>query len=318
MMAVEPTPKTLITETPAGPLGLSSTPMVVYPSQAFRWVLHHRYPRQRALRDSFVAQLKAAIRAGTFKPGTVEFHCLPDGQEYLTDGQHRLTAIAEAGVPVEMVVLRRWVPTMAEVDAAYAATDRGRMRTYADVYRAQDLAAEFDLTAQDTTYLGVAVVHILADFAPVGARPLVMDNARRVAAMREWQVPARALCLRTYQGIPGGWRRRLLRSVPFAIALVTMRYQDIIAQGFWGSVARQEHLRLGYPEHTLAQLLGETTVRRFGGKDHVLARTIAAMWNAAFEGRQWPRIVPPKDPTRPIRLLGTPYDGKSAYGPEED
>lgn len=79
----------------------------------------------RAVRRAVVSQLARDMNRGQWRLSHQGIAIAPDGR--LLDGQHRLHAIVEAGIPVRMVVARNVAPE------AFAVMDRGKMRTLRDV-----------------------------------------------------------------------------------------------------------------------------------------------------------------------------------------
>lgn len=87
--------------------------------------LLERNTGNRAVRRAVVSQLARDMKRGHWQLSHQGIAIAPDGR--LLDGQHRLNAIVEAGIPVRMVVARNVSPE------AFAVMDRGKMRTLRDV-----------------------------------------------------------------------------------------------------------------------------------------------------------------------------------------
>ena len=84
-----------------------------------------RNAKNRSIRKQEVEAYVREIKRGTF--ALTHQGIAFDERGYLIDGQHRLMAIATAGIPVQMVVSRGVVPT------ALTVIDRGASRTIRDV-----------------------------------------------------------------------------------------------------------------------------------------------------------------------------------------
>lgn len=96
---------------------------LVTPEQAAKWLLKNT--RNRTLRDQFVDELAKKIRAGQWQPCTCdEIGFFEDGT--LANGQHRLSAIVKAGVPVYAEVKFN-IPMEAAI-----CIDAGKSRTASD------------------------------------------------------------------------------------------------------------------------------------------------------------------------------------------
>lgn len=98
--------------------------MLVTPAMAVEWLNRNR--NNRPLNIQRVAMLKKAIEDGTFAL-THQGIAFYGKFDELADGQHRLAAIIEAGIAVEMIV--SWGLTKDVVHAI----DRGRPRSIANV-----------------------------------------------------------------------------------------------------------------------------------------------------------------------------------------
>jgi len=98
--------------------------MLVTPAMAVEWLNRNR--NNRPLNVPRVAMLKKAIEDGTFAL-THQGIAFYGNFDELADGQHRLAAIIEAGIAVEMIV--SWGLTKDVVHAI----DRGRPRSIANV-----------------------------------------------------------------------------------------------------------------------------------------------------------------------------------------
>jgi hypothetical protein len=99
---------------------------VVTPERARQWLTVDNH-RNRKIKDGRVSYLADEIASGRWQltHNGIAF----DLKGNLLDGQHRLAAIAKAGVPVEIVIARN---VAAE---SYVAMDRGAVRSLADVLR---------------------------------------------------------------------------------------------------------------------------------------------------------------------------------------
>lgn len=100
--------------------------MLITPEIATQFLLVNN--KNRKLRDQFVDELVRKIQAGQWQPNTLDsIGFFEDGS--LANGQHRLTAIARAGVPVYAKV-EHGIP----MDAAIC-IDSGKSRTASDNIR---------------------------------------------------------------------------------------------------------------------------------------------------------------------------------------
>ncbi len=101
----------------------------ITPDLAFSWLQKNR--DNRKVRVTWVRQLTGIIQRGEFKLTHQGIAFSSTGR--LLDGQHRLLAIVDAGIPVEMVV--SW-----NVDeSAFDSLDVGQKRSFSDMYGADSL-----------------------------------------------------------------------------------------------------------------------------------------------------------------------------------
>lgn len=107
---------------------IQTTIETITPELAKEYLRHNGHNRR--IRPSYVETLVRDIKAGKFTLTHQGIGFRENGE--LFDGQHRLLAIAMAGIPVQMMVSRD-VP-----DEAVLATDRGQTRTVCDVIRISD------------------------------------------------------------------------------------------------------------------------------------------------------------------------------------
>ncbi len=105
----------------------------VTPKLAAQWLAtnHSNRPVSRA----FVDELSRSLRSGTFQ--TTHQGIAFDEQGRLRDGQHRLTAIVETGITIELLV------TTGLTDQELLAIDDGRRRTIHQVLTMVDAGASF-------------------------------------------------------------------------------------------------------------------------------------------------------------------------------
>jgi hypothetical protein len=120
--------------------------VLMSPADAEKLLMLSQGMSQRAVRADRVARLTHAIRDGqwqlTHQPIAL------DAAGRVIDGQHRLTAIAAAGIPVEVMVARDVDP------AVFAVVDTGASRSPADVLRIAGIL--------NATQLAAAIRYLLA------------------------------------------------------------------------------------------------------------------------------------------------------------
>ncbi len=99
-------------------------------SERFVENLLHTNTHNRTLSRHRVDQLVRDIKTGGWKFNGATI--VIDGDGFLRDGQHRLTAIKEAGYPPVPLLVVRLSGTAEDAEPAYLTMDTGRSRSYAD------------------------------------------------------------------------------------------------------------------------------------------------------------------------------------------
>lgn len=279
----------------------------VTPDLAREWLEQMRFPNQRPVRERHVQFLAREIENARFRLSSIDIRSF-DGQDYLVNGQHRLHAVIRADATVPMVVVRRSASGLEEVARDYAAFDRGMVRSHVDGLMGYGLADETGMTTKQLSKVSAASPLILGCFQPgqVMGRAGI-STQERAEFVRAWAPFALLACATI--GESNIARVRKLYTAPiFAAALVTFRYAPDRAEAFWGRVAENDGLRNGDPEQSLIDFV--VTRPAYSGQQTYLSRAVAACWNAAYQGRTL-RQVKVMDPSAPLRLLGTPFDGKA-------
>jgi hypothetical protein len=123
--------------------------------------------------------------------------------------------------------------------------------------------------------------------------------------------------VRAYLDITSASRigQRMRLSPAMAVGLVTLKYQREQAEAFWRATSEANRLEAGSPELVLREYLMLTPVAR--RDPAAMARVVAGCWNAAVEGRTFQRRPNERSDLSPIRIAGTPYDGRAVLIPDD-
>lgn len=290
---------------------------IVSPEQAMLWLASDKYAPQRNLNQNHVSFLADEMRQEAFKQDTMIEFCSVNGIEWLTDGQHRLTAVVVSGIPQRFVIVRRPMLDEESVALDYTRTDKGKPRTIAEDYRTLDLRSEFDMDSfTKIEKLGAAVQFINAGF--YHSKTGKMHSKPRLRLMREY-AEAASLFFIDVLGAHRVLRHRLDRRATLGVALVTYRYStdkfgDQVSD-FWSGVALDDGLRSTDPrKHALKHLMevgmmGSAATMRAVTPTYS-SRFIARCFNLYVSGETTKQIKI-MDPTQPILILGSPFDGKA-------
>lgn len=284
-------------------------------SQAGAIVRELRYDRQN--RDNTpgglrqISVLSDIMRRHRWRPKDgIDFARMPDGRLILINGHHRLRAQEISGLRVEWIFVIHQCESDGDVSALYTTFDTNtRYRSTNTILAALDLATEFGIRRETMKNLYNAVPLIACDFdLSKTARDPIMDKVidRRVALaeMFKREIVSWEKATRTARGI----KKKISMQGPLAVAMVTFRYQPMLAKQFWEGVVQNDGLARLDPRHTyLRYLHGEFSV-----KDHPAApvRYAASAWNAWFDGER-PKffmVGNQIEKDTPIRIAGTKYD----------
>jgi hypothetical protein len=292
----------------------------VTPEMAQKWLTTARYKHQRDVRTGQVHFLAEEMRRGSFKQDTPLEFTRVNGDEWLTDGQHRLSAIVETQTPQRFVIVRRYAKDEDDVAFDYTRTDQVILRSIADSYRTLDIETELALTKTQVNLLSVAVSMIDGKFEGL-QRKMHLDD--RLRLMRDYN-DGFAMYLEAIAGCRKELRHHLERAASLSVALVTYRYSAKVysvekVDAFWNGVAMDDGLKAKDPRKAALRHLEDTTMGGGGRRGeqtsgartvspHFSARYLAGCFNAHILGKeisfQKPRVI------QPIMILGSPFIGK--------
>lgn len=291
---------------------ISSHEMMIDAALAREWLERCAYNRQRPLRAAKVKEYAASIRGGSMRWIEIHLAILGD-EEFLVDGQHRLAAVAAAGLPVEVLVVRHRCSDERDVAALYSTYDRGLRRDFVDSFIAYGLLERIGISRRDAKFLTGAMPMLMTSFEPLSGAfqdgALYSAPARSLVA-EEWALEATEY-FETIAGASNPTGRLLRRGQVIAVALTTFRYQEPRARAFWGRVADEDGLARTDAAWKLLDWLRANQPQRH--KPHAYARYVAAAWNADWEGRSPAKLIV-KDPLVPIKILGTPFLARRSGG----
>lgn len=96
-------------------------------------MLEHNYEGNRNMRKTYVTQLAYVMQSGRYMSENGQTIVVGEDDGVLYDGQHRLAAIVQSGVPQTMLVVR-----IVDGKEAYKTIDNGAKRTAADFIKLPD------------------------------------------------------------------------------------------------------------------------------------------------------------------------------------
>jgi hypothetical protein len=240
-------------------------------------------------------------------------------QVYLIDGQHRLMAIIETGLPQVFVITYTRCKDLEEVRGRYSRIDGHGPRSIADAIRAMNLPAEYDLSSSQIRVV-IPAAHLIARSfcdarteARRGTIPGSYSRDENLEMVEYWHKEAAMYfhLLRPCHNDRELYRRNVAAPI-LGVALVTYRDDPLKARLFWPNITSITGLRDGSPEAAAVRYISFHKVNEEGQEK--FARNVANTWNAFYEGRDFrrPGVI---DPTLPIRIAGTQFTGsKHIFG----
>lgn len=240
------------------------------------------------------------MRRKEWTPGTqIHFaRMAADGWLRLLDGQHRLHAVIEAGTAVEFQVLVTDCKTEAQAARLYRRHDRLAVgRTVGDMLKAEDIPAGNDITDYVARGAWKAALIIASGFSFSGrmakADPyLYRSDEARLRLCEPWWPTVKQFSDALSEG-EHRIRRILCSGGPMAVALLTLRDQEVKADPFWRGLANNDGLKKNDARAAYLRFLnvGKGRLGAFAS-----AKAASLAWNAFYADK----------PLEYIRLVDTP------------
>jgi hypothetical protein len=279
--------------------------VMITPIIAGNWLLKHNYEKQRPIRTAHIKKLKVFLKTGEFKDSDpITFVKLRDCF-YLVNGQHRLTAIKESGIPYELTIMVKYRSTEQELEEIYGAFDVQLKRSDADILYALGTLDKVDITHSQAKQMNSALKWIYTGFK-YNLRvkimsPYIMDNI-----MICWKDEIKDL----FETVHNTDNFKFIRKSPvLASILITMRFEREKSIDFWRNVALDSGLTAGDPRRTLLYFLREIYSKnnhRVVYSPTEIAFSINKCWRAFCENRNLVRITKISDEF--VAFKNTPYD----------
>ena len=280
--------------------------LIVAPHLATRILADLNYVHQRDIEPPHVKVISYLMQHDMWTQGSQLAFGRLNGELHLMNGQHRLTAVVETGIPVEFQVLIVDVATAEELHELYTRYDTTqRERKGGEVLNALNLPAQWGFSksfANDV--VGAAVVIANGMRRPVYTRDPLLTSCHefRVQLAEHWW-PIAGELKELRKGADSDVSQRLFKAGFLSVMLVTMKYQPAKARVFWKRVMDNSGLVRETPEHTFVKLLTGNSWR--GDQDSCVAAAMLA-WNAAYAGKKLVQIHP--DGCKHRKVLGTPFE----------
>lgn len=308
---------------------VSNQYLVVTPDMAKQWLSDYRYPLQRRPRKDKISMYAAIMRRGDWVQDKEIKLVQLNGKTYLVNGQHRLMAIMDCGLPQMFNVATVKVYTEEQLAAIYNTEDNNIGRTFDDVVRTTLLPNTTGISQSDLIKLKAAIIYINGRFGV--DRKVRMDSWEIVSQIENVYHEPYSQFLESISGASERrnirMKRKLQRASVLSVALVT--YMESAKQfgfakidEFWGGAADDDGLRRGDPRKVMLEHIANTAMPTGRPSreesDTVSAayqsRYVASCFNRWIEGSDFlmdkrssgPRI---SDAGAPISIAGSSYKG---------
>jgi hypothetical protein len=232
-----------------------------------------------------------------------------DGKLVLINGQHRLRAVAETGIPAEFQVLILPCETEADLHILFHRFDvNTKLRSTTEILNSAGVAEQYDLSKSLARTVYLAGAHIANGFRSGANRlgPTANPETRGVDGKLKVAEPWWPIAVKYEAAIEDADHRlkRQLRVLGIvAVALVIMEAEPAKATEFWSGVVGDANK--GDARRTLRDLLLSHNLRNHASGLAYASALTATAWNAYREGR--PLKVIKVLPDSEVPIGGTKY-----------
>lgn len=284
------------------------------PDKALKILDDNNYGDQRPIRQKKVNMYIAEMEAGRFEVLTdITFVSLPDGTLIMTNGYHRLFALASIQDPEFMLpftVTTVYKEDMRGVAENYGRQDIGLNRNYTDTFGAFGIYDKTNLSKDALNRSVSGVRHVLNHFS---SRHMQLVPELMMDHLVEWLPVAEQY----FSAISGGEQeivKRLKRAPVIGIGFLAFKHEPGKARQFWHGAAYDDGLRRGDPRKTLGTWLLSTI--QSGGRSHGgtvvnskdLAKYTARAWEHWFNGTEVRILRLSRKAGVITRVAGTGYE----------
>jgi hypothetical protein len=279
--------------------------ITITPELAWRIIQEAPYAKQRPIRKAHVDALAMQMRRHEWTGGTqIHFGRVKSDDPLLAlvNGNHRMHAVIKADTAISFQALVSEVETAEGLDRLYRRHDRlVAPRSVQDALRAEGTEVQYDLQKGFAAACFRALPMIESGFQHIRtyADPyLLRSDEARLRLAEPWWPVAKVIQDATLRG----HNTRFVKAAGvMAVALVTMRYQEMKAFPFWQGVASGDRLARDDPRFALIHAFQHPRLRTEVNS----AKSTSAAWNAFF--RDEPLTIV-RVTAGPVRLLGTPFE----------
>lgn len=265
------------------------------------------YPRQRQMAVNNVARLAYVIRNGQWTPGSpIRLATLPDGREWLIDGNHSCEAVMRTGIAVPVTLILTECTTESDAHRYYASIDTNKPRTAVDHRRAM---GDDELPLAGHLFSAAGFIIGGLDFRKV---PEVENRQARSTVANEYRNEARLLADAIAKGV-SECTRVIKRAPVMAMALTTFKHQPGKAGEFWGDAGHDRGDEFSPHRAMTRQLRGIASTERATWRSQAIIVTMA--WNAFMRGERRRHFQPSR--AENLKLIGTPIDLNTLWAEQD-
>lgn len=190
---------------------------VITPEVADKILRDINYPRMRTVTRRKVAELATSMKDATFSSltTTINFNKANEGSDlyYLTDGQHRLSALIKSNKSYTFPIMISNV----SADWIYPKTDRGLSRSLLDAIRSGGIAAQIDLSETGTRRAAIGLKLIMEGCTIAHSASKVSEDKLLKTLVSKYGEQSR----RIFTMLNGAeYSRKLAGRIPMALLLV--------------------------------------------------------------------------------------------------
>lgn len=286
--------------------------MDVTPEVAYNF-LALNFEHNRAQRQGNIQRWTSSLNRGEFLDGSPIRIASCDGEYVLTDGQHRLTAIAESGLAATMTVIVTDKRDKRDVRNEYAVGDTISLpRSIKDSIIALD--EDETLPPDDNLRFYSAAAKIICGNFNLTANVHLSNIPRADVYETLKSFNDEIALLGQWMGGKKSGGRRFMRAVVLAVAMVTTKHAErTVAQSFWREACLNDGLFKSDPRRKLHEYLHENAGTGMTGQKMGMMAA-AKCWNEYVAGNEVSTLRMPK--SMPDIAL-TPYPMKEAMPTEE-
>lgn len=290
------------------------TEVFMSPATAAHWIESKRYQHQRNINKDHVDYLAGQMQSSRFSSNTL-IVSIEDGNEYLLNGYHTLSAIIKAGRSYLLPCIYYNCTDSLDTAHLYSSIDDGRSRPERE--RTAALRAHNQVIDMPTSYvikLGSAAKIIYNKFDINGRGGSKFPPEKLMELIEIFQADFLCYC-NLLEGADNKIRNAAMRAYVSAIGIVTVKDCDMKerAISFWDGAFHDNMLEKNDPrkhlhKHLRESVISDGHVRGASVVTHVQsARFIVSCFNHFVSGKRSSMNAIAKTTIDKIAILGTEY-----------